>query len=104
MAHRLESDLSREVIEYLNGLPDCFAYVTHGGPYQRSGIPDIVGIYKSLGFGIELKMEGKYPSPIQRKVLRDMRAAGGMAITAWSLETVVDMIAIMGEMIAEGKS
>lgn len=104
MTYRLESDLSREVIEYLSGLPECFAYKTHGGPYQKSGLPDVMGIYKSLGFGIELKIGNKYPSPIQRATLKAIREAGGMAIVAWKLETVVEMIAIMDELIAEGRA
>lgn len=109
MSHRLESDLSTEVLDFLNGdpdkhitgLPNCFAYKTHGGQYQRSGIPDIIGCYKGRFFGVELKIGDNYPSPLQRKTLREIREAGGMAITAWTLETVVEMIAILDEMIAK---
>lgn len=102
MTYRLESDLSRDVIELLNKTSECWAYVTHGGPYQRSGIPDIVGCYKGRFFGVELKMPQKYPSPLQRKTIRDILAAGGMGLVAWSLETVVEMLGIIDDEIANG--
>jgi hypothetical protein len=104
MAHRLESDLSREVIEYLNDVPECWAFKSHGGVYQRAGIPDIIGCYKGRFFGVELKIGDKYPSALQRKTLKEIRDVGGLAITAWELETVVQMLAVIDDMIAEGRA
>jgi hypothetical protein len=98
--YRLESDLSRDVIDFLNGVPECWAYVTHGGPYQRAGIPDVVGVYKGRMYGIELKMPSKYPSPLQRKTLRDICAAGGIGFVAWSLDAVREMIRMIDDEIA----
>jgi hypothetical protein len=97
--YRLESDLSRAVIEFLNSVEGVWAFVTHGGPYQRAGIPDIVGCAYGRMFGCELKIGNKYPSPIQRKTLREIRDAGGMAITAWDLETVKEMIEVIRETV-----
>ncbi len=103
MSHRLESDLSREVLEYLEALPDCFAYKTHGGQYQRSGIPDIILCRRGRFAGVELKVGDNYPSALQRKTLKEIRESGGMAVTAWDLETVVEMIAIIDEQIEQEK-
>jgi hypothetical protein len=103
MTYRLESDLSRDVIEYLNGVPQCWAYKSHGGAYQRAGIPDIVGCYKGRFFGVELKVRDKYPSALQRKTLQEIRDVGGLAITAWDLDTVIQMLGVMDDMISEGK-
>lgn len=100
--YRLESDLSRDVIEFLNSVPKCWAFVTHGGPYQKAGIPDIIGAYRGRMFGIELKMPSKYPSPLQRKTLRDICAAGGVGFAAWTLDAVREMIGLIDDEIAQG--
>lgn len=73
-----ESALTREVVKQLNLLPLCFATKVHGGPHQRKGLPDITGCFEGAFFGIEMKLPGNKPTPIQQAVLDKIEAAGGL--------------------------
>lgn len=73
-----ESALTREVVKRLNQMPLCFASKVHGGPHQRKGLPDITGCYEGAFFGIEMKLPGNKPTPIQQAVLDKIKVAGGL--------------------------
>ena len=38
-----ETNLIRSAMRWLGTQPDSWAFKVHGGPCQRSGVPDIVG-------------------------------------------------------------
>lgn len=77
-----ESEVTREVVKKLIAVPrpTIFAVKIHGGPHQRKGLPDIAGCVEGQCFGIEMKLDGNRPTPIQKSVLAAMSKAG--AITA----------------------
>lgn len=54
-----------------------FFPATHG--YGRSGVPDIVGCFEGVFFGIEVKAEGKRPTAIQEFELAQIAKNGGVA-------------------------
>jgi hypothetical protein len=66
----------------------CFKI--HGGdnPFQEAGIPDILACYRGMFLGLEVKQPGEEPSPIQRKVLSEIKRAGGIALVLTSLKQV----------------
>ena len=46
--------------------------------YGPSGVPDIVGVHRTKGFfSIEVKREGKAPTVLQERRMREIEAAGG---------------------------
>ena len=61
-----------------------FYFKSHGSEFQMSGLPDIIGCYKGRFIGIEVKdPEGNHPtSELQKKRIREIRQAGGIAFTA----------------------
>jgi hypothetical protein len=70
----------------------CFKI--HGGdnPFQEVGIPDILACYRGRFLGLEVKLPGEEPSPMQWKVLDEIRAAGGIARVVRTVVEVTDLL------------
>ena len=71
-----EAKVKKKVVEQLKQLRAYYFYPVTGG-YGRSGVPDIIGCYEGLFFGIECKAGNNKPTPLQEKNLKEIRAAGG---------------------------
>ena len=50
---------------------------THGGPFQQSGLPDIIGSLHGKFIGLEVKKPGKVTSKIQKHVINQIFLKGG---------------------------
>ena len=72
-----EAKVKKKVVEQLKQLRAYYFYPVTGG-YGRSGVPDIIGCYEGLFFGIECKTGNNKPTPLQEKNLKEIRAAGGL--------------------------
>lgn len=81
-----EAELTRDCVRRLNKLPECFAVKMHGSPFQRSGLPDIIGCLQGEFFGIEMKMPGKEKNLTERQAatIEKIRNSGGRAGVATS--------------------
>lgn len=66
----------------------------HGGnnPFQRVGIPDLLCCVRGRFIALELKLPGEQASPVQRKVLREIEAAGGITAVVTTVGEVVDLL------------
>ena len=60
--------------------------------FQEIGIPDLLVCYHGIFLGLEVKMPGEKPSPIQRQVLKSIEAAGGVARVVCSVEEVDEIL------------
>lgn len=71
----------------------CWYCQPIGSAYSGGGIPDIVGVYRRVGFAIEVKAPGreKTVTPLQEMALSRVQAAGGVAFVASDVGVVVDM-------------
>ena len=69
-----EAKVKKKVVEQLKQLRAYYFYPVTGG-YGRSGVPDIIGCYEGLFFGIECKAGNNKPTPLQEKNLKEIRAA-----------------------------
>ena len=59
-------------------------------PFGEKGISDIIGCLPSGQFlAIEVKVKGNKPSPEQEAFILKVKAAGGKAFVAYSLEDVI---------------
>lgn len=89
-----ESELTRDVVRELNKLDGCYAFRVHGGPHQKKGTLDITVCYGGRFSGIEMKMPGKEGNltPIQAANIKKIRAAGGSAGVATSLEEAINIV------------
>ncbi len=67
---------------------------THGGRYQRAGLPDFVLCVDQVFVGIEVKSpkEPAAPSPLQAHELGKIRAAGGVTSCVNSLEAMQTLV------------
>ena len=65
-----------------------------GGPFQASGLPDIIGCVEGYFFGFEVKVPEKgKASPIQLKVLHDIKTKGGAcAAIVTSADEAVELV------------
>ena len=76
MAMTPEAKVKKVVAAQLKSLGAYYFFPATGG-YGRSGVPDIVGCYKGLFFGIECKAGKNEPTALQEKNLRDIEKASG---------------------------
>lgn len=88
----LESTIVKNMLHYLDKLPNSFWYKTHGGNFQMAGLPDIIGCYQGLFIGIEVKVPGKKLRVLQKMVMQLITEAGGEAVCLTSAEELVKYI------------
>lgn len=74
-----EAKVKKGVVTQLKAMGAYYFYPVTGG-YGSSGVPDIVGCYKGLFFGIECKAGSNKPTALQQKNLDDINKADGFAM------------------------
>lgn len=79
MAMTPEAKVKKVVVQQLKDMGAYYFYPVTGG-YGRSGVPDIIGCYNGIFFGIECKAGKNKPTPLQVKNLDDIANAGGLAM------------------------
>ena len=79
MAMTPEAKVKKGVVTQLKAMGAYYFYPVTGG-YGSSGVPDIVGCYKGLFFGIECKAGSNKPTALQQKNLDDINKADGLAM------------------------
>jgi len=72
-----EAKVKKVVVAQLKQLGAYYFYPVTGG-YGQSGVPDVVGCYEGLFFGIECKAGNNKPTPLQDRNLKQIRDAGGI--------------------------
>jgi len=87
-----EKNLCRKVLAYLNSLDNAFFYKVHGGMYQRSGLPDIIGCHNGRCYGIELKVGTNKPTELQERTLDQMSQSGAIVGVCYTLDEVQELI------------
>jgi hypothetical protein len=72
-----------------------FVVKIHASPdsFMRVGIPDLLCCYRGRFVGLEVKLPGNSPSPVQRRVLQEIVSAGGYASVVSTLEQVDHLLA-----------
>lgn len=82
-----EADLTKKIMRKLKGRGGFWVKV-HGGPFQVTGLPDIIGCYKGRFVGLEVKVPGRESTltPRQSLILSQILAAGGIAQMITSVE------------------
>ena len=89
----LERDLVAVIKKYLASLgSDIFFWKEHGGPYGTSGVPDIICCYKGRFLGLEVKLPTGTLTELQKRAIRKINQAGGIACRVESVEDVKRVI------------
>ena len=79
MAMTPEAKVKKKVVAQLKEMGAYYFYPVTGG-YGFSGVPDIVGCYQGIFFGIECKADSNKPTALQDKNLTDIRNQKGIAV------------------------
>ena len=79
MAMTPEAKVKKVVVQQLKDMGAYYFYPVTGG-YEQSGVPDIVGCYDGIFFGIECKAGKNKPTPLQEKNLKSIAEAGGVSM------------------------
>ena len=98
MAMTPEAKVKQVVTRHLKELGAYYFYPVTGG-YGGSGVPDIVGCYHGIFFGIECKAGKNKPTKLQEKNLKDIKATGGVAVVV-NEENMRDISSILQNHIA----
>lgn len=96
-----EKALEKEILDYLNLIPDVFAfkvntvgiydrragtYRKNNNPHIHNGTADILGTYKGNFFAIEVKWGYNKASPNQKKFLKRVSSVGGKTLITNNFE------------------
>lgn len=95
-----EKVLVRKILQYLNSLPNCFAWKSWGGMYSVAGIPDVICCYFGYFIAFEVKVGKNKPTKLQEKTIDQIKNAGGKAYVVYSLDEVKK---IMNEVVSNDK-
>ena len=86
-----ESLLQRQIIKHLRGM-GAWVFNVHGSPYQQVGVPDLLVGYQGRFYAMEVKKPGGILSPVQAKVIEEIRASGSVAGRVESIEEAVKLL------------
>ena len=90
-----ESQLKKKILKKLRKkfIPGVW-FKIHGGARQERGLPDILGCYKGIFYGIEIKVPGKENTvtKYQQFQLDRIKKSGGKVTVVTSVESTVDFI------------
>ena len=86
-----EAEITAAVRDYLR-LVGAWELKVLGGLGQRPGVPDVLACVQGRFVAIEVKRPGRRPTPRQAAELEAIRAAGGIALVATSLDEVVEAL------------
>lgn len=90
----LERDIVTAIKRYLASLgSDVFFWKEHGSVYGTNGVPDIICCYKGRFLGLECKLPGGRLTKLQKRTIKKINRAGGVACRVESVEDVKRVIA-----------
>ena len=98
-----EGDVQKQIIDYLllKGVVllrintvtrGHIKSVTRCGHGKESGVSDLIGSYRGRFLAVEVKLPGGKPTAEQTAFLNEIKASGGIAILAYSVEDVKEVI------------
>lgn len=96
---RLESSIQRDIIKWLDTIPDLFHFKTIA--CNRRGIADVIIVYKGRPIFFEIKQGGKKLGALQEHQRDKVLNAGGAHYTIHSLaEAKAALAEAVGESVA----
>lgn len=88
----LEKQLVKKIMTKLQREYGGFWFKVHGNPYQRRGLPDIIGCVQGRFIGLEVKRPGRSATDIQKVTLEWIAQAGGVTGTIHSWEETEEIL------------
>lgn len=87
MAQKKEKQIENQIKKWLEQQGYWWMKV-HGDLFQKAGVPDILACINGRFVGIEVKRPGGKVSALQEYNIEQIRASGGVAFVATSVEEV----------------
>ena len=75
-----ENQIKTKLMAWLKTIPKCKSFRVEQRPGMGRGVSDILICYRGIFMAVEVKLQGKKPTALQRKFLDDVVKAGGRAI------------------------
>lgn len=88
-----ESILQRKIRKSLVDEFGGYWYKVHGGQFQNSGLPDIVGCLQGQFYGIEVKQPGKVATLLQQVTLNALKDQGAITGVVHSISEAISLVA-----------
>jgi hypothetical protein len=93
MTHKPETRIVASILTALHTHVGGYWVKIHGSPFQRVGLPDIIGCVEGLFIALEVKQPGGDYEPIQRKEAQDIQVKGkGVAACVHSPSEALDVV------------
>ena len=96
MSQQPESRLQRKIVEILKTEVGGWWTKVHGGPYQVSGIPDLLGCVNGRFISLEVKRPGNKPTVRQLYVIQALQDNGAVAGIVHSPEEALALLKEVG--------
>jgi hypothetical protein len=92
-----EAKVKLTIKHYLRSLDACWWFMPAAHGYGVNGIPDFIGCYRGVFFGIEAKAVGKRAraTVLQQQSIRGINDALGWALVADDLSQVIEMFRLI---------
>jgi Holliday junction resolvase len=82
-----ESFEKAEICRYLDSIGAWYFKPMMNG-FGKAGVPDIVACYQGRFIGVEVKREGKVPTPIQERRLDEIRRRRGIGVAGTAKQVI----------------
>jgi hypothetical protein len=94
MAKGPEARLTRKILTQLRKEFGGYWVKIHGGPFQRIGLPDIIGCVqgKFVGFEVKVPQRKDNVSDLQQANIDAIEAAGGTSAVITSYEDAAEIL------------
>ncbi len=91
-----ESALQRKITKALQQR-GAWVLKTHGGAYQKVGIPDLFVCYRGrfIGFEVKTPQNRKGATDLQIERLKEIRRAGGLAYVIRDVESALKVLEML---------
>ena len=90
---RSEKAIQSDIIKHLRGM-GAWVFNVHGSPYQQVGTPDLLVGYKGRFYAMEVKRPGGVLTPVQAKVIEEIKASGSVAGRVESIEEAMKLLEV----------
>lgn len=88
-----ESKVKKEIVAYLDSLPECWHVAYHTMGYGKRGVPDRLVCFRGRFIALEIKAPGGKATPWQERCIDEINEAGGYAYIVTSAAAVSNIIA-----------
>lgn len=90
-----ETAVKKEIVAYLDTLPECWHVAYHNMGYGKRGVPDRLVCYRGRFLGLEIKAPGGKATAWQERCIEDIIIAGGFAGVVRSVDDVRTLLDVV---------